>query len=84
MQGRAVIATNHGGTCELIQEGVTGVLVPPSDSKALVTAIERFLEDRALGEKMGQAAATYACENFGLPRYQDRMRDVIDRLVSAH
>jgi glycosyltransferase involved in cell wall biosynthesis len=84
MQGRAVIATDHGGTCELIQQGVTGVLVPPSDSKALVTAIERFLEDRALGEKMGRAAATYALENFGLPRYQDRMRDVIDHLISAH
>jgi glycosyltransferase involved in cell wall biosynthesis len=83
MQGRAVIATNHGGTCELIQEGVTGVLVPPSDAKALVTAIERFLDDRSLGEKMGKAAATYARENFGLPRYQDKMRDVIDRLVAA-
>jgi glycosyltransferase involved in cell wall biosynthesis len=84
MQGRAVIATNHGGTCELIQEGVTGVLVPPSDAKALVTAIERLLKDRTLGEKMGQAAATYARENFGMPRYQDRMRDIMDRLVAAN
>ena len=83
MQGRAVIATNHGGTCELIQEGVTGMLVPPSDPKALVTAIERLLKDRALGEKMGQAAAMYARENFSMPRYQDRMRDVIDHLVAA-
>jgi len=83
MQGRAVIATNHGGTCELIQEGVTGMLVPPSDPKALVTAIERLLKDRTLGEKMGQAAAVYARENFSMPRYQDRMRNVIDHLVAA-
>jgi glycosyltransferase involved in cell wall biosynthesis len=83
-QGRAVIATNHGGTCELIREGVTGMLVPPSDPKALVTAMERLLTDRALREKMGQAAATYAQENFGLPRYQDRMRNVIDHLVATH
>jgi glycosyltransferase involved in cell wall biosynthesis len=83
MQGRAVIATNHGGTCELIQEGVTGMLVPPSDPKALVAAIERLLKDRTLGEKMGQAAATYAREHFSMPCYQDRMRNVIDRLVGA-
>ena len=83
MQGRAVIATNHGGTCELIQEGVTGMLVPPSDPRALVTAIERLLKDRTLGEKMGQAAAMYARENFSMPRYQDRLRNVIDHLVAA-
>jgi len=84
MQGRAVIATNHGGTCELIEEGVTGVLVPPSDSRALVNAIERLLKDRTLGENMGRAAAAYARENFSLPRYQDRMRNVIDGLIVAH
>jgi glycosyltransferase involved in cell wall biosynthesis len=83
MQGRAVIATNHGGTCELIQQGVTGMLVPPSDPKALVTAIEWLLEDRTLGEKMGQAAAMYAREHFSMPRYQDRMREVIDYLAGG-
>jgi glycosyltransferase involved in cell wall biosynthesis len=83
MQGRAVIATNHGGTCELIQQGVTGMLVPPSDPKALVTAIEWLLKDRTLGEKMGQAAAMYARENFSMPRYQDRMREVIDHLAGG-
>lgn len=82
-QGRAVIATNHGGTCELIQTGVTGLLVPPSDPESLAAAIELLLADRALREKMGRAATIYAHESFGLPRYQDRMRDVIDRLVAA-
>jgi len=82
-QGRAVIATNHGGSCELIQEGVTGMLVPPSDPTSLVKAIELLLADRALRERMGQAAAKYAHENFALPRYQDRMREVIDHLAGC-
>src|SRR3984885_11926562 len=77
MQGRAVVATNHGGTCELIQDGVTGILVPPSDPKSLAEAIKRLLRDPALGEKMGQAAAMYAREHFSMTRYQDRMREVI-------
>jgi glycosyltransferase involved in cell wall biosynthesis len=84
MQGRAVIATNHGGTCELIQEGVTGMLVPPSDPEALMRAIELLLADRALREKIGRAAATYARDNFGLPRYQDKICDIMDHLVVAN
>lgn len=82
MQGRAVIATNHGGTVELIDDGVTGMLVPPADPKALAAAIELLLADRPLREKMGQAAAIYAQENFGLPRYSGQMSDVIDELVA--
>jgi glycosyltransferase involved in cell wall biosynthesis len=81
-QGRAVIATNHGGTCELVQEGVTGMLVPPSDPKALVEAIELLLADRALRERMGRAAAKYARENFGLARHGEQLRNIIDQLVT--
>jgi glycosyltransferase involved in cell wall biosynthesis len=80
-QGRAVIATNHGGTVELIEDGVTGMLVPPADPKALATAIERLLADRPLRERMGQAAASYAKEHFGLPRHGDQMRNMVDDLV---
>jgi glycosyltransferase involved in cell wall biosynthesis len=81
-QGRAVIATNHGGTLELIEDGVTGILVPPSDPKALAAAIELLLADRPLREKMGQAAASYAKENFGLPGHGDQMRTIVDDLVT--
>ena len=83
MQGRAVIATNHGGTCELIQEGVTGMLIPPSDPKSLAAAIDLLLADRSLREKMGREAATYARENFSLPGYEYQMRNIIDGLAVA-
>ena len=82
MQGRAVIATNHGGTVELIEHGVTGVLVPPSDPKSLAAAIESLLIDRPMRERMGQAAALYAKQNFGLPRYDSQMRNIINELVA--
>jgi glycosyltransferase involved in cell wall biosynthesis len=80
-QGRAVIATNHGGTVELIEDGITGILVPPSDPKSLAAAIELLLDDQPLREKMGQAAAIYARENFGLPSHAEQMRTVINELV---
>jgi glycosyltransferase involved in cell wall biosynthesis len=82
MQGRAVIATNHGGTVELIEDGVTGMLVPPSDPKSLAAAIESLLVDRPMREKMGQAAALYAKQNFGLPGYGSQLRNIINELVT--
>jgi glycosyltransferase involved in cell wall biosynthesis len=81
-QGCAVIATNHGGTVELVEDGVTGMLVPPSDPKALAAAIESLLADRPLREKMGQAAASYAKENFGLPGHGEQLRKIINELIT--
>jgi glycosyltransferase involved in cell wall biosynthesis len=81
-QGRAVIATNHGGTCELIEHGVTGMLVPPSDPKALAEAIELLLINPALRERMGRAAVTFAKANFELPSHGEQMRTIINELVA--
>jgi len=80
-QGRAVIATNHGGSVELIEDGVTGMLVPPANPKALAAAIDLLLADPALRNKLGQAAAMYTQENFGLLGHSVQMRRVIDELV---
>ncbi len=79
-QGCAVIATNHGGTPELIQDGVTGILVPPSDPKALAEAIEMLLANPDLREKIGRAASDYAQINFGLPHYAIQMKQLLDGL----
>ncbi len=66
--GRPVIATGMGGPREIIDDGVTGVLVPPGDAHALATAITRLLEDPATAEAMGRAARQEATERFALDR----------------
>lgn len=81
-QGCAVIATNHGGTVELIEHGVTGMLVPPADPEGLAAAIELLLSDKMLREKIGEAAATHARQNFGLAGHGAQMRNVIDEMVA--
>lgn len=43
-----VVAAAAGGVPDSIEDGVTGLLVPPGDEAALAAAIERVLEDRAL------------------------------------
>lgn len=83
MEARPVIATNHGGTCELIQDGVTGLLVPPSDPESLAAALDRLLSDRELRLRLGRSAAIYAHANFSLRRYKKEICGIIEQLVAA-
>jgi glycosyltransferase involved in cell wall biosynthesis len=54
--GRAVVATPAGGIPSLVEDSVTGLLVPPGDPKALREAIERLLADTELRQRLGKAA----------------------------
>jgi glycosyltransferase involved in cell wall biosynthesis len=54
--GRPVVATAVGGLVDAVEDGVTGLLVPPADVKALRAAIERLLDDPELRARLGAAA----------------------------
>ena len=62
--GRPVVASAVGGLADAIEDGSTGILVPPRDPAALRSAIERLLADRALRERLGEAARARAREAF--------------------
>jgi glycosyltransferase involved in cell wall biosynthesis len=62
--GRPVVATAVGGLLDAVDDGVTGVLVPPRDPVALRAAIERLLEDPALCLRLGAAARARAKAEF--------------------
>jgi glycosyltransferase involved in cell wall biosynthesis len=54
--GRPVVATSVGGLAAAVEDGVTGLLVPPGDAGALRVATERLLSDAALRARLGEAA----------------------------
>lgn len=60
-----VVSTAVGGVPDVIEEGVTGLLVPPSDPDALATAVGRLRDDRALGERLAKAGADVVAARFG-------------------
>ena len=62
--GLPVVATNVGGIPELVTDGVTGLLVPASDDKALAGAILRLLEDPGLAARCGAAARAAIAARF--------------------
>ena len=55
--GTPVIATAVGGVPELVRDGENGLLVPPGDPGALASAIERFVREPGLRERLAAAAA---------------------------
>jgi glycosyltransferase involved in cell wall biosynthesis len=55
-RGRVVVATEIGGIPEQIEDGVSGLLVPPRDEEALAEALSRSLSDPALRGRLGEGA----------------------------
>jgi glycosyltransferase involved in cell wall biosynthesis len=60
--GRPVIATNTSGRSESIIDGVTGIYVPPGDSKAMKMALTRLYDDQEYAETMGRKAREWILE----------------------
>lgn len=58
--GVPVVASNIGGLAELIQDGHTGLLVPPADPQAIAQAIVRLLDDLAWRQEIARQARQYA------------------------
>ena len=58
--GVPIVATAIGAMRDVIEDGVSGLLVPPEDSTALAEAVTRLLQDRALAQRLGARAAADA------------------------
>jgi len=63
---KPVVATRGGGTPEIIENDVSGLLVPPSDVKALVAAIGGLLANPASAQKLAEAGHAVALQRFSL------------------
>lgn len=70
------IGTTVGGVPEAIDDGVTGVLVPPGDIEKLAIAIEAFYADPTMAQRMGTAARARARADFTEARMADCYADV--------
>jgi glycosyltransferase involved in cell wall biosynthesis len=62
--GRPVVATAVGGLVDAVEDGVTGILVPPNDPGQLRIALQTLLADRALRSALGAAARARAMSSF--------------------
>jgi glycosyltransferase involved in cell wall biosynthesis len=79
--GLPVVGTAHGGTVEIVEEGVTGLLVPPGDVAALAAALVRLCREPALATAMGARARARVAEHFTWPTQAARLAGYYDELV---
>jgi sugar transferase (PEP-CTERM/EpsH1 system associated) len=69
-----VVATRTGGNPELVEDGVTGALVPVGDPAALARALSTYADDPHVRDLQGKAGRRRATEEFGLERMAARYR----------
>jgi glycosyltransferase involved in cell wall biosynthesis len=72
---KPVIASNDGGVPEIVEDGVTGLLVPPGDVKALAAAMLRLLGDRKEALHMGKMGRKRAEEIFDIEKTAVELQD---------
>lgn len=75
--GKPVVSTEIGtGTSFVNVNGQTGLVVPARDSSALVSALDRLVQDAGLRERMGAAGRARVKQEFTTDRMVDRVMEV--------
>jgi glycosyltransferase involved in cell wall biosynthesis len=82
-RARPVIAAEIGGLGELVQDGVTGYLVPPGEAPPLEEAIVRLASDLPRAAEMGAAGRQRALEHFLQERCTDRTELLYEGALAA-
>jgi glycosyltransferase involved in cell wall biosynthesis len=76
--GTPVVATTAGALREIVEDGVSGLLVPPGRVEPLAEAVRTLLEDPARCRAMGEAGARRARERFSWRRAAEEMTAIYE------
>jgi L-malate glycosyltransferase len=77
-----VVATAGGGPEEIIENGISGIIVPPNDSRALAAAIRSLLEPSVGRDRMVAAAEARARQLFSLNTMLKQTDELIYRIAN--
>jgi glycosyltransferase involved in cell wall biosynthesis len=80
---KPVVATRTGGIPDLVNDGVNGLLVPPSDASALAEAILMLADRPDEMEKMGQMGKKIA-EGYSLNMMMQKIEDMYQDLMVTY
>ena len=82
-QGRPVIGGAHGGTPDVIEEGVEGYLVRHGDVPRLADRLASLLTDEALRQRMGAQALERVQRDFTFERFERSLHALLDEALDA-
>lgn len=78
---RPVVVTRAGGLPEVVEDGVTGLVVPKEDAAAAAAALERLLRDAGLRRAMGAAGRARVERHYAWAHCVDLQLDAIGRAI---
>jgi len=79
--GKPVVATRVGGVPEAVEDGYTGLLVPPHDPESLAAAILRLLSNRDVAIEMGRRGLERVREHFTIDRMVKSYETLYEKLM---
>lgn len=81
--GKPVVASNVDGIPEAVNDGQTGLLVPPKDPERLARAIVKLLRDKGLAMKMGEAGRKLVRQKFTSEIMVGKIEEIYDSLLKS-
>jgi glycosyltransferase involved in cell wall biosynthesis len=82
--GRPLVATRVGGIPEVVEDGATGILVPPADSGALADAVIGLMRDPDRRRAMAEAGRRRAAALFDIRAHVSKMQALYEEMVARN
>jgi glycosyltransferase involved in cell wall biosynthesis len=83
LAGRPVVATAAGGVLDIVEDQVTGLLVPPQDATNMAQAIEQLLQNQERAKIMGQRAQQSATQRFSRKQHAAGIDRIYRQVLSS-
>ncbi|MGA9883784.1 MAG: glycosyltransferase [Candidatus Acidiferrales bacterium] len=80
---KPVVGAAYGGTMDVVEDGVNGLLVPPKDAQKLANALDSLLRDKSLCMRLGQTGAEIVQTKYAFHVFERRLKAVLDECGSA-
>jgi glycosyltransferase involved in cell wall biosynthesis len=80
---KPVIGAAAGGTIDVVENGVNGLLVPPNDSQGLADALDRLLRDDTLRAELGRRGAEIVRHKYQFGVFQEELERIVTDCLFA-
>lgn len=81
--GKPVVAMNEGGILEVIEDSISGILIPPKNSSLMAQAIIDLFNDKEKAKKIGLTARKNVEEKFSIEENAKRIEEVYLKIFNA-
>ncbi len=82
--GKPIVASDHGGTKEIVRDGLDGFIVPQGTVEPLAVALRKLIADSSLRQQMGASARQRVSDEFTLDLLAQRTADAYRRALAIH